>query len=153
MTIQPRWRMVANLGDVNPVDYGGYFVYVDQTGVYPPELEVLESPNSDDDGTGWTLYRLILEPHTYVDGVLSDNPFHPGFPVWYADKLESVAQTIGSTSLSLINDLTSDNPLHKARAYIDLISYFGAFEFDQYPTQYMRRSHLPRRIRRHKEKR
>jgi hypothetical protein len=24
---QPQWRMIANLGDVNPLDHGGCFIY------------------------------------------------------------------------------------------------------------------------------
>jgi len=28
---------VANLGDANPIDNGGFFVLRDTTGVYPPE--------------------------------------------------------------------------------------------------------------------
>lgn len=40
-TKQPRWKLVAQLGDVHPIDYGGYFVYRDTTGVYEEEAEVL----------------------------------------------------------------------------------------------------------------
>ena len=29
MTQQPIWRLVANLGDVNVADYGGFLVYVE----------------------------------------------------------------------------------------------------------------------------
>lgn len=44
MTNQPVWKLLANLGDVNPVDHGGLFVYQDLTGVYPEECEKLVSP-------------------------------------------------------------------------------------------------------------
>ena len=40
-TKQPKWKLIAQLGDVNPIDYGGYFIYEDETGVYPPEGEKL----------------------------------------------------------------------------------------------------------------
>ena len=49
---QPVWSCIANLGDVNPIDYGGYFVYIDTTGVYPPEAELLIAPSDNDDDDG-----------------------------------------------------------------------------------------------------
>ncbi len=42
---QPKWKLLANLGDANPIDYGGYFVYRDETGVYRDEAEKLISPD------------------------------------------------------------------------------------------------------------
>ena len=53
---QPQWKLVAQLGDVHPIDYGGCFVYVDETGVYDPEMEILDSPDNDN-GT-WTIHRF-----------------------------------------------------------------------------------------------
>lgn len=32
-TRQPLWTRIANLGDVNPIEYGGFFVYVDRRGL------------------------------------------------------------------------------------------------------------------------
>jgi hypothetical protein len=147
-TQQPRWKMIANLGDVHPIDYGGFFVYVDQTGVYAPEAELLESPDTDDAPEGWTVYRFVLEPCTYVNGILSDNPFHPDMPVWFADKLESIATTAGIIVEALILNFTSADPIARASAWRSVGDYFGFHELDHYPTQYSRRSHLPRRMRR-----
>lgn len=50
-TKQPIWEFVANLGDVNVAQHGGFLVYRDTTGVYPPEVELYEA---DDDETGGT---------------------------------------------------------------------------------------------------
>lgn len=44
-TQQPVWKLIANLGDAHPLDYGGYFVYVDETGTYEPEAELLDVPD------------------------------------------------------------------------------------------------------------
>lgn len=44
---QPKWKFVANLGDVSWADYGGLFVFRDLTGVYDPEMEYLEPPTDD----------------------------------------------------------------------------------------------------------
>lgn len=82
MSQQPVWKLAAQLGDVHPIDYGGYFVFVDETGVYPPEAEYLDSP--DDDNGEWRAYRFRLEPCTFIDGILSDNRFHPESPAWFA---------------------------------------------------------------------
>jgi len=109
---QPDWKFEAQLGDVNPIDHGGKFLFSDKTGVYAPELEVLELIEGDtedeynDDGEletegdmKWQVHRFILEPCTYgrvvngeweplteyhPDGVLSDNKFHPGHAAWFA---------------------------------------------------------------------
>jgi hypothetical protein len=144
MTKQPQWKRIANLGDVNPVEYGGYFVYTDRTKVYPPEAELLRTP--DDGGEGWTIHRFILDRCTFVDGVLSDNAYHPELPTWFAKDLAAVASFIGSTELDLINGLCSDDPIDRASAYRAIGEYHGFDNFDGYPRQYTKRSELPRRI-------
>ena len=40
-------RRIANLGDVNYVDFGGFFVFVDENGTYGAEAEYLEPPTTD----------------------------------------------------------------------------------------------------------
>jgi len=151
-TNQPLWRMVANLGDVNPIEYGGMFVYIDRRKHYEPEIEVLAVLNNDQ-SLSWEIYRTTLEPHTYIDGVLSDNKFHPEFPVWYADKIHDVAQTVGMEDLELINLLCSQIPVERAHAYIAIADNFGWHEFDSYARTYSKRSELPRRIRRYNGRR
>jgi hypothetical protein len=44
MTNQPVWKCIANLGDTTPLEYGGAFLLVDETGVYDPELTVWNEP-------------------------------------------------------------------------------------------------------------
>src|SRR5215475_15130359 len=98
-TKQPKWRRVANLGDVNPVEYGGYFIDVDETGVYAPEATWLEAPDDEPEDAAsesWTAYRFILEQCTQsIDGVLSDNQYHPEAPAWFAESLDAVASCVG----------------------------------------------------------
>jgi hypothetical protein len=48
MTNQPEWECVANLGDADPITYGGLLVYIDKTGVYPPEVEVIQEEENED---------------------------------------------------------------------------------------------------------
>lgn len=152
-TNQPRFACVANLGDTDPINYGGKFVYIDTTGVYDPELEILEEPlfngSTDKPETEWVVYRICLESHTYTtenrkgeriacdpenpDGVLSDNSYHLDYPVWYADKIESIASTVGCDASDLITRFCSDNPVTRASAYVDVTLHYGPSEFDQYP--------------------
>jgi hypothetical protein len=134
-TNQPHWRMLDNLGDVNPVDYGGFFVYVDRTGVYAPEVELLESPDSDDAPEGWDVYRACIEK----------DPTRQ----WWYDRLSEVAVSHGMELSELQRMATSADTLARAMVYQCLFSHFGAHEFDSYPNHYAKRSHLPRRIRRY----
>lgn len=135
-TQQPKWKLVANLGDKNPIDHGGYFVYVDQTGVYPPEAALLESPETDA-GT-WTAWRFVLDPCTFTNGVLSDNKFHPDKPAWFADDLDKLAQFVGQTKEQLIELFTSDDPLKRAQAWRAVGDYFGYENLDGDPLQLSR---------------
>jgi len=115
-TKQPNWELIANLGDVHPADYGGFLVYRDTTGVYGPEVEVYE-PNQEEE-TGGTLYRFMLET---------------GDDEWFMDKLPEVAGSCGQDVEEYRNDLKSGDPVKIALVYRGLTSYFGCFEFDQYP--------------------
>lgn len=134
---QPEWKFIANLGDVNPIDYGGFFVYVDQTGVYDPEVEVLELVEGDDDdefdeddelvtegNMVWETNRFSLEQFTYglikddkfvpltelhPEGILSDNKFHPDHAVWFAKpEIQKLKRPQDGTYLS---DLCKSNDM------------------------------------------
>lgn len=152
MSKQPVWKCVANLGDVSPVDHGGFFVLVDETNVYCPEAVIIETPMDDrwsgswEDETEegysgwhksarWTVSRVLLEPNTFQDGCLSDNPFHPNQPAWYGDpeSLESISSSIGMTVNDLVMCLTAEDPVQRAIGYRELVGYYGAYEFDQDP--------------------
>lgn len=135
MTNQPDWKCIGQLGDENPLDYGGYWVLEDTTGVYPEEAEYLETNEED----GLTAWRFILEKCTYENGVLSDNPFHKDYPAWFADDLDDVASCCGTTADELRRKLCSDNALERAEAYRDIGNYFGMENLDQYPLHLSRR--------------
>jgi hypothetical protein len=126
MTQQPIWKAVANLGDVNPEAYASAFVLVDQTGVYDPEIDCFEPP--DGDAHHWERYRWILDPCTYRDGILSDNPYHPELPAWWAQDLSSVAYTCSMKESDLINLLCSDDPITRARGYLVVAAHWGMYE-------------------------
>ena len=158
MTNQPKWRCVANLGDVNPVDHGGLFVFVDETGVYAPEMVLVEPPNPYDYDDGelsanakWLTYRVVLEPCTYVDGVLSDNPYHPSHCAWFATPeserinrpqdttyLSNVGASCDRFPFAIIEDLTSNDPIARANAWRAILDYHGWKNGDSYPNEYNR---------------
>jgi hypothetical protein len=125
MTNQPKWRCIANLGDTNPLEYGGAFLLVDETGVYPPEMEVWQDA---DDTYPLRMGRFILERCTYRDGVLSDNKYHPEMAAWWAKDLSAIADQAGREELELIQDLCSVNPFQRAQGYLDVMSYHGLYE-------------------------
>lgn len=148
MATQPVWRIVANLGDVGALDHGGAFVMVDITGEYGPELEVYQ-PAAD--GRTGEVYRAMLEPHTWLPapaadeyanacdsedaaGVLSDNKFHPDNPVWYADRMAGVAQSIGQPQRLIRAWLVSDSATSRARGIMAVAGYFGWDNFDHMPS-------------------
>lgn len=128
---QPEWECIANLGDVNPVEHGGKFVLVDKTGVYAPEMEVLDREYNR--RNSWRVWRFTMEPHTYVNGVLSDNPHHPGKPAWYADDITMVAEACGVDQEELIRNLCSADPRQRAEGYYCLFTCLSADDFDSYP--------------------
>jgi hypothetical protein len=143
MTKQPVWKFVANLGDVNPVDHGGLFVFVDETGVYHPEAVYLEIPCDDEwkeietgelDEHGqsvtrekgpWRTYRFCLESFTFVDGVLSDNEYHPQHPVWFADDLKSLGDALEIGFEGMVKMFCSDDAIERAKAYREVGYHWG----------------------------
>jgi hypothetical protein len=137
MSKQPIWKLVAQLGDADPIEHGGYFIYEDTTGVYPPEAAHLIAPE-DDDGT-WIEYRFILEPCTWIDGILSDNKFHPGHAAWFAENIESVASCSGQPEVSaFISSLTGDSITDRAWAWRAIGEYHGFENLDSYPNSFTR---------------
>jgi hypothetical protein len=151
---QPHWALIANLGDVNPIDHGGYFVYRDKTGVYCEEAELLESPDDDEDGT-WRVYRFPLDVCTFTDGILSDNPYHPSVSAWFAQPesehrarpqdttyLSNVAECVGTDSADLTTMFCSTDPLKRAEAYRAVGEYHGFDNLDSDPIEFTDRKDI-----------
>ncbi len=149
---QPQWQLIANLGDVSAdhgnLDYGAYYIYQDVTGVYPPEAEWVDAPE-DDDGT-FGVYRFIIEPCTYVNGILSDNPYHPDMSVWFApsavgraarpqdSNLAQLCTSMDTTEGEFIRLITSTEPLDRAQAWRMVGEYHGFVNLDEYPQELTR---------------
>jgi hypothetical protein len=116
MREQSRWQFVANLGDANPITYGGAFIYQDTLGEETPMLEILEEPQEDSERPRWTLYRICLDQEVKS---------------WV--KLGEVASCMDTTEEELRSALLGDDVIARAQAYLDLVGYHGASNFDSYP--------------------
>jgi len=134
-TKQPIWKLSANLGDVNPLDDGA-LLFTDETGVYPPELVLIEAnlPKEGEDET-FTVSRVQCERCFLLGEGVSDNRFHKDRPAWFSDKLASVASYCGSSPRDLQTALCDQNEVNRGLGYQSLVGYFGVFEFDQYPSK------------------
>lgn len=137
---QPSFWCVANLGDVDPLNYGGKFVCVDRTGVYPPELVVIDAPGEDENADRLK-YFITLEPLTAIKGAdgscigLSDNPFHVETEAWFGDSetLKSISDSNDIAVGELISLFLSSDLSKRATAYIMALDCFGCHSFNEYP--------------------
>lgn len=125
-TRQPKWKCVGHVGDVDPIAYGGGFVYEDETGVYCPEMTYFE-PGTDSQwhkmrgNTPLLVFRVLLERDPSKE--------------WWWDKVPEVARFIGMSEEDFRGYALSDSSIARADVYQSLIHYFGAEEFDSYPVR------------------
>lgn len=139
MTKQPEWKYIGNLGDADPLEHGGYFIFEDETGVYEPEGEIYFPC------TGFA-YRFILERKEIWAGHLIPLGFskkllpHPieSYIEWFDSSLEDVANYVGMSAMELAHMFTSIDPLVRAHAYRELGSYRGFLNLDGYPLKLSR---------------
>lgn len=139
MTEQPIWKKLGQIGDINPIEYGGGYVFTDETGVYDPELEYIEPmPEPDTDAY---VYRVSLERYKLSStGHLVPFKYNPTWPYpedsyieWFDKDLEQISSFAGITREELVTALCSDNAMARASACETLAQYFGWEEFDSYP--------------------
>jgi hypothetical protein len=133
---QPVWRRVYATDDRQ--------LFVDETGVYAPELEVAQEIDDEPAAERFEVFRFSLDrlKVVTVDGAsyLVSDKYAPDWPhpvasyvEWFAKHLPSVAATVGSTESDLISALTCEDPGTRAEAYEAICSHFGYHEFDSYP--------------------
>jgi len=144
MNNQPKWKCIAQLGDANPIDHGGAWVLVDKTGKHDPMLEILEVHDLDNEVLRNSA-TVLIDRCTFIDGVLSDNEFHPSNPAWFAKDIDGVASCIGMDRQELIDRLCSADPIQCAMGYLDLIAYYGQENFGGYDFEQMTRSEAKKR--------
>jgi hypothetical protein len=140
---QPKWKFIDNLGDADPLENGGYFLYHDETGVYGYEAELLQEPQ-ENEPKKWTVRRVCLDRlklYRHEDTLyLVSEKYDPSWPhpvsmyvEWFAKDLASVAETMGTTREELEQDFCSEDGRVRARAYQCVYDYHGWDNGDAYP--------------------
>ena len=114
-------KCIANIGDVNPLEHGGFFVLVDDNG--NTEFESIERSYNDE--KVWIVRTGNLDRCTYVNGILSDNPYHPNSEVWFSKLAKEYP--------NLIDFVCSEDPVERALGYEMVASYYGWDELCYYP--------------------
>lgn len=129
---------LGQLGDVNPIEYGGFWILKNGEEITCeilelPLLEITETLPGDTEGNQFRVYRFSSEKCFFENGIISDNPFHKNKKTWFADSLKSVASSCGMPVDDLIRILCSQNPVERSTGYQILVEYFGPDQFDDYP--------------------
>lgn len=128
-------RKVGNIGDVNPIEYGGGFVFKNEYGYFVEYTHGMESDCPDVEKLSRCELALYSVP--VPDDVFSDHD-------WV--KVEEVARTIGADPEELRKAGSSNNVMERVRALEDIASHWGWNELDHYP-QTVKASELKRRWR------
>ena len=145
--IDRNWKCIAQLGDVSPIDHGGLWVMVDKTGANDPMIEILDVHDLDNDTVLRECALTCIDRCTYIDGVLSDNEFHPTSPAWFSEDIDHVSNCCGyRNKFELIKLLCSADPIDRAMGYRDLISYYGIDNFGGYEMREMTRSECKKKF-------
>lgn len=143
-------QILGTLGDVNPLEYGGGVV----ARIYDPDRDQewieVEYFEPDLDADTYTVYRFEPERYkvVYYEGTAFLVPFEyyrPQYPrpieeytPWFAARLPGIAQDIDVPVDDVVDDLTSADPLRRARVYEILMAYLGSNEFDHAPERFTR---------------
>lgn len=123
---QPEWKLLYST-DTEAL-------YTDATGVYPPELEILEEINDAPASERFQVFRVTLDKRTPGkpddDGV---TPWFEGHPEWYDKDIPDAARTCGQELAEVIEAFCSDDPRDLAYAYGVIAGHWGWQNFDHYP--------------------
>ena len=141
---QPEWQLLSSTDCTA--------LYVDTTGVYPPELAVADEVDHDDEdieATAAIVHRFPLERCWVVDReeaslLVSADPHrahelpHPvsSYVPWFVSSLRQVAESAGTAPKDLSDALCSDDPIELAMAYEAIGGYCGYDNFDAEPQEW-----------------
>lgn len=133
-------KVIANLGDVDYLKYGGAMLVQS-----PDNYYYLEGYTPESEGGDGLIYQVEPEPLDLYHGHLiprhiseAENLPYPieAYYTWFDSRdLLAAANYAGLPVDELQVRLTSDDVITRARAYLTLIEYVGWFEFDQYPIE------------------
>lgn len=109
--------IIGTIGDVNPLDYGGGFVYRDDDGGH--SIEWYEPEDDTNEDCAILVYRF---------------PIDGGAESWM--DLASVASSADHASIA--EDFKSDNPVVRAYAFWSVAGHYGWHNLDSDPLRLTR---------------
>lgn len=144
---------IKNLGDAEPLSYGGYFIYEDAPNPHARKIKTQDwSPKGREnvtysakllvpvDDAPYLVYRFGLDRLKLVDGYLVPINYEPSWPhplerydEWFADSIPKMAESVSLSADELREMFTSEDPLELARAYEILGGYHGFENLDSDP--------------------
>lgn len=120
-----QYKVIANLGDRHPIDYGGFIVYVLRSkGQDYLEAEFWHEPETERS-------KYVVYSFGIADNVLED--------LDWVDNWEEVAETSGAELGDLRKMAFSEDPLERANVYRMVAEYHGWDNLDSYPPAITRR--------------
>lgn len=135
--MQPKWKIIGRVGDIDPVEYGGGWVKLDLNNRYDPEMEIYVPELG-------AAYQIILERQEVTpEGFLMDagqyqrraGLLYPleQYESWFSENLDQPAACYGLDVAELRRLLCSLDVMEVAYGYECLIGFYGYDEFDGYP--------------------
>ncbi len=124
-------KLITNLGDADPIEHGGFFVFETED----EEIRIEMWVQQDEESSKHLVYEFDCERCTYGNGVLSDNKSHPEISAWFGKPkdLERLADCFGTSPAEFIFDICSDDPIRRAMAWRMVGEYFGYENLDSEP--------------------
>lgn len=129
-------KILDNLGDRHPLDYGGLIVYrVRDTKKSGPHnswveadfwYEPLEVDRDDPEKDQYEVYRFTIEPDVFKE-------------LSWVGAWDHVAESAGIPDEELLRMGQSGNPLDRARVYEAVGRMYGFENLDSYPERYTRK--------------
>lgn len=154
MLEQREWEVIGQVGDENPVLYGGGII-LRHSDVRDPELELYQPDiydvYRDEDGKivrdedgekefPVHIYRFPIKRFVMHEGQLvgerepeyaAQVPGRGVHPEWWADKLPEIFDE--EALPNVIEALCSDDAVARAAVYVEICNYYGESNFDDYP--------------------
>lgn len=125
---QPRWKKVLEADSRS--------LFVDKTKANEPEAEVQDPLPKG----GMLIYRFPIPRLALIEGHLVPREDYamkaPAvYAEWFSKEIASVASCCGMTTDELCDALCSEDIRERFWAYMALVDYHGAVNFDSYPLE------------------
>lgn len=129
-------KILENLGDKHPLDYGGYIIYrvrdpkIEGPGASWVQAEFWDEPLEVDRDEPqkdlYEVYRWQIEPDVFRE-------------LSWVDSWDEVAESIGMKASKFIEMARSANPVDRALIYEAVGRHHGFENLDSYPERYTRK--------------